>query len=106
VASLRESGLSVRAIASATGTSVGSVARALPDVPNGTVERPTGIDGRARPTADEATDQRERIIEHFAAHPDHSLHKTAEATGASPATVLRSVHPVPALPLAGPCDHG
>jgi transposase-like protein len=38
VASLRESGLSVRAIASATGSSKSAVSRALPTVPNGTVE--------------------------------------------------------------------
>lgn len=89
VASLRESGLSIRAIASATGTGYGTVSRSLADDPNGSPERQPALDGRTYPTPDEAEAQRQRIVEHLAAHPDHSLHKAAEATGTSPATVLR-----------------
>ncbi len=52
VASLRESGLSVRAISSATGIGIGTVHRELATVPNGTVpDRVLSLDGRERPAA-------------------------------------------------------
>lgn len=54
VASMRESGLSVRAIAAATGLGRGTVDRELSGVPNGTPDVVVGMDGKAyaptRPT--------------------------------------------------------
>lgn len=55
VSSLRECGLSVRAIAAATGLGQGTIHRELPSVPNGTVEPVTGVNGKTyipKPKAD------------------------------------------------------
>lgn len=50
VASLRSQGLSMRAIAAVTGVGVGTVHRDKEStVPNGTVHRVTGLDGKERP---------------------------------------------------------
>jgi len=61
VLSLRDAGLSVRAIAAATGTSRGTVCRALPGVPNGTPASVTGIDGKVYESHREPKAEPERV---------------------------------------------
>lgn len=81
VMSMRERGMSTRAIASATGMSKSAVNREMPTVPNGTVAETTGIDGRTyrvgqSAATQEATAKQKKDSENF--------QRMMEARGESP----------------------
>lgn len=94
VASMREIGMSQRAIASATGASQSSVQRELASDPNGSVAEVTGVNGKTYTPKPRP----EPVPEPEPTEDDEQEPPVWEDVGQIPPSRLKNLHPAPGIP--------